>query len=66
MNEVYSDFDAAFGEEEPSPDGEQFVAFTDDVVSDQQTVTDVRQLEGKHKMSIQQMKEQILGSVSGI
>ncbi len=41
-----------------------YVAFADDVVSDTQTETDVRQLEGKHKMTIQQMKEHILGSVS--
>ncbi len=44
--------------------GEVYVAFADDVVSDTQTETDVRQLEGKHKMTIQQMKEHILGSVS--
>lgn len=60
-----SDFDAVFGEEEPDvADGEMFVAFADDVVSDSQTETDVRNLEGKHRMTLQQMKEQILGGVS--
>ena len=40
------------------------MAFAEDVVSDTQTETDVRQLEGKHKMTLQQMKEKILGQVS--
>ena len=43
--------------------GEPYVAFSSDVVSDQQTESDMKQLENKHKMSLQQMKEQILGSV---
>ncbi len=61
---MFDDFDAAFGEEEPEQDGEAFVSFADDIVSDAQTETDVRNLEGRHKMSFQQMKEQILGAVS--
>ena len=58
-----SDFDAMFGEEEPDVNGENFVAFADDIVSESQTETDVRNLEGKHKMTLQEMKEQILGCV---
>ncbi|KAK2187817.1 hypothetical protein NP493_153g02003 [Ridgeia piscesae] len=46
--------------------GEQYVAFSSDVISDQQTESDMKQLENKHKMSLQQMKEQILGSVKGM
>ena len=44
-------------------DGEAFVSFADDIVSDAQTETDVKNLEGRHKMSLQQIKEHILGSV---
>ena len=60
---VYGDFDAAFGEEEPEQTGETYVAFDDVVVSEQQTETDVMALEGRHKMTLQQMKELILGNV---
>lgn len=52
-----------YGEEEPAPAAEALVSFADDVVSDQQTETDIKQLEGKHNMSLQQMKEFILGTV---
>ena len=61
---IIEDYDAVFGEEEPTDTGEAYVTFNEDVVSDQQTETDVRHLEGKHKMSVQQMKETVLGSVS--
>ena len=57
------DFDATYGEDEPEPK-ETLVAFTADVVSDQQTEADVKILEGKHKMTLQRMKEQVLGTVS--
>ena len=60
------DFDAAYGEQEPDIAGETYVSFGNDAVSDQQTETDVKELEGKHKMSLQQMKEQVLGSVSSV
>lgn len=58
------DYDVTYGEQEPDIAGETYVSFGNDAVSDQQTETDVKELEGKHKMSLQQMKEQILGSVS--
>ena len=61
---VLEDLDAAFDEEEPEVDGEALVSFADDIVSDSQTETDVKNLEGRHKMSLQQIKEQILGAVS--
>ena len=50
-------------EDEEGEGEEHYVAFSSDVVSDQQTESDMKQLENKHKMSLQQMKEQILGSV---
>ncbi|ELU03775.1 hypothetical protein CAPTEDRAFT_221083 [Capitella teleta] len=58
-------FDAVYGEEEPAPAAEALVSFADDVVSDQQTETDIKQLETKHNMSLQQMKEFILGTFDG-
>ena len=61
---VLEDLDAAFDEEEMDAEGEALVSFADDVVSDAQTETDVKNLEGRHKMSLQQIKEQILSSVS--
>ena len=36
----------------------------DEVMNDERTVTELRQVEGKHKMSFQQIKEELLGSVS--
>ncbi|XP_013386604.1 uncharacterized protein LOC106156055 isoform X2 [Lingula anatina] len=63
---TYSDFDAIFGEEEPDDvDGEVYVAFNEEVVSEQQTETDVRKLEGKHNMTLQQMKEMVLSTLVG-
>ena len=59
-----TDYDDAFGEDEPETDGEIFVAFADDVVSDTQTENDLKHLEGKHHMSLQQMKEALLNTVS--
>ena len=57
-------FDLTFGEPEPEPTGENMVAFGEDVVSDTQTENDVRDLEGKHNIPVQTMKEQVMGSVS--
>ena len=61
---VLDDYDTVYGEEEPADEGEAYVNFAEDAVSDQQTETDIKQLEGKHKMSLQQMKEHVLASVS--
>lgn len=58
------DFDAMFGEEEPEPNGQTYVTFEDDHISDEQTETDVRNMEGRLKMTIQQMKEQVFSCVS--
>ena len=51
------------GKGEDGGDQEPCVAFSSDVVSDQQTESDMKQLETKHKMSLQQIKEQVVGSV---
>ncbi len=62
---VYDDFDIVYGETEPQSDGGQpYLTFGQDAVSDQQTETDMRNLEGKHQMLLQEIKEQTLGSVS--
>ncbi|XP_076463584.1 LOW QUALITY PROTEIN: uncharacterized protein LOC143295827 [Babylonia areolata] len=61
----FADFDAMFGEEEPEPTGQAYVTFEDDHVSDEQTETDVRNMEGRFKMTVQQMKEHILCSRVG-
>ena len=58
------DFDAMFGEDEPEHTGQAYVTFEDDHVSDEQTETEVRNLEGRFQMTLQQMKEHILASVS--
>ena len=57
------DFDITFGEPEPEPTGENMVAFAEDVISDTQTENVVMDLEGKHNIPVQSMKEQVLGSV---
>ncbi len=59
-----NDFDALFGEAEPDPTGQTYVQFDDDRSDDEKTETDVRNMEGRLKMSLQQMKEQVLGTVS--
>ena len=61
---VIEDYDAVFGEQEAEEGGENYVTFNDDIVSDEQTETDVKQLEGKHNMTLQQMKEHVIGTVS--
>ena len=64
MRHPYRDLDMMFGEDEPEPDGNVYVTFEDEGTSEAQTETEVRNLEGRMKMSLQQMKEQILGTVS--
>ena len=62
---MYRDFDLMFGEDEPEPDGNVYVAFEEETgASEAQTETDMKNLEGRLKMTFQQMKEQMLGSVS--
>lgn len=64
MRHPYRDFDMMFGEDEPEPDGNVYVAFDDEGASEAQTETDMKNLEGRLKMTFQQMKEQLLGTVS--
>ena len=59
-----TDFDAAFGEAEPVANGENLVEYNEDAVSETQTENGVRDLEGKHNLPLQFMKEQVLGNVS--
>ncbi|KAK3576327.1 hypothetical protein CHS0354_039734 [Potamilus streckersoni] len=67
MNQpFYGDFDYMLGEEEPEPNGQVYVTFDDEGVSEEQTETDVKNLEGRLKMSFQQLKEQLLGSYGGM
>lgn len=61
---MFGDFDFLFGEEEPDPNGQVYVQFEDERGSEEQTETDVKNLEGRTRMSLQQLKEQILGTVS--
>ena len=62
---MYRDFDLMFGEDEPEPDGNVYVAFEEDTgASEAQTETDLKNLEGRLRMTFQQMKEQTLGTVS--
>nr|KAG5695957.1 hypothetical protein BaRGS_017538 [Batillaria attramentaria] len=61
----FPDFDAMFGEDEPEPTGQAYVTFEDDHVSEEQTETDMRNMEGRLKMTIQQMKEQVLSARPG-
>lgn len=58
------DFDAMFGEDEPEATGQTYVTFDDDHISDEQNETDMKNMEGRLKMTTQQMKEQALSSVS--
>lgn len=60
---MFGDFDFLFGEDEPDPDGRVYVSFQDERVSEEQTETDVKNMEGRLKMSLQQLKEQVLGKV---
>ncbi|XP_055879604.1 uncharacterized protein LOC106067347 isoform X3 [Biomphalaria glabrata] len=57
-------FENFFGEIEPETDGHSYVQFDEEGVTEEQTEVDMRNMEGRLKMSIQQMKERILGSHS--
>lgn len=59
------DFEALFGEPEPELDGRSFVQFDEEGVSEEQTETDMRNMEGRLKMTIQQVKEKMIGSHGG-
>ena len=61
-----NDFEALFGEAEPELGGQSFVQFDEDGISLEQTETDMRTLEGRLKMTVQQVKERFLGTVSGL
>ena len=63
MRHPYRDFDLMFGEVEPEPDGNVYVAFDDEGTSEAQTETDVKNMEGRLKMTFQQLKEHMLGQV---
>ncbi|XP_056020781.1 uncharacterized protein LOC125650178 isoform X17 [Ostrea edulis] len=58
---MFGDFDFLFGEDEPDPDGKVYVSFQDEHTSEEQTETDVKNMEGRLKMSLQELKEQVLG-----
>lgn len=58
------DYDYMLGEEEPEADGPVYVRFEDEAVSEEQTDTDVKNLESRLKITLQEMKEQVLGMVS--
>ncbi|KAL5009301.1 hypothetical protein ScPMuIL_014882 [Solemya velum] len=60
------DYDYMFGEEEPEPDGPVYVRFEDEPVSEEQTETDVKNLESRLKITLQEMKEQVLGMSLGM
>lgn len=60
---MFGDFDFLFGEDEPDPDGKVYVSFQDEHTSEEQTETDVKNMEGRLKMSLQELKEQVLGKV---
>ncbi|XP_012937168.1 uncharacterized protein LOC101859632 [Aplysia californica] len=59
------DFEALFGEAEPELGGQAFVQFDEEGISEEQTETDMRNMEGRLKMTVQQVKEKILGSHDG-
>ena len=61
---VLYDLDALIREDDPMPDGPNYVTFEDDGMSEKQAETDVQNVAGRLKMSVQQMKELVLGSVS--
>jgi len=60
-----NDFEALFGEAEPELGGQSFVQFDEDGISLEQTETDMRTLEGRLKMTVQQVKERFLGTKKG-
>ena len=66
MRHPCRDFDMMFGEDEPEPDGNVYVAFDDEGASEAQTETDLKNLEGRLKMTTQEVKEHLLGTVSSL
>ncbi|XP_059138673.1 regulator of G-protein signaling 22-like isoform X2 [Physella acuta] len=58
----YQPFEEFFGEAEPEPDGQHYVQFEEEGISEAQTEADVRNMEGRLKMTVQQVKERMLGS----
>lgn len=64
---MYADFDDIFMGEESDYDGHPYLAYADGrEVSDDQTETDVRALEGETRMTMQQMKEKALAKRSDV
>ncbi|KAH9492920.1 hypothetical protein Btru_032617 [Bulinus truncatus] len=63
-DESLQHFEEFFGEVEPDNDGHSYVQFEEEGVTEEQTEIDMRSMEGRLKMSVQQMKEHILGSHS--
>jgi len=63
---MYTDFTDIFLDDglEGTLDGQKFVSYNEDKASEQQTESDMKNLEGKFNMSLQQMKERIFASVS--
>ncbi|XP_074646346.1 uncharacterized protein LOC141902488 [Tubulanus polymorphus] len=62
----YKDFDFLFGEDELDND-QAYVSFGEDAAAnEEQTEEAMKNLEGKHQMTYQQMKEEALGSAVGL
>lgn len=63
---MYADFTDIFLNDDGGLDldPQKFISFNDDKASEQQTESDMKNLEGKVNMSLQQMKEKIFSSVS--
>ena len=63
---LYAEFDDIFLNEAALADidGQKFISYNEDKTSEQQTESDMKNLEGKINMSLQQIKEKIFSSVS--
>ena len=63
---MYTDFTDIFlnDPEGADLDEQKFVSYNEDKASEQQTESDMKNLEGKINMSLQQMKERIFSTVS--
>ena len=51
-------------EEDEAPENEPVVEFDDDELDEAQTEAEVKGITSKHQMSLQELKQEILGSVS--
>ena len=51
-------------EEDEAPENEPVVEFDDDELDEAQTEAEVKSITSKHQMSLQELKQEILGSVS--